>query len=199
MAVDVGANVGQWAMNLRRSGYTGRILSVEPLATAFRSLQRAAEGDPDWSVLQAAVGAVDGTATLHISKNSVSSSILEIQESHLDASPQSRVIAEEATVVRRLDSILQEHLDPGTRTFLKLDVQGFESHVLNGASKSLDSAMGLEIELSLVDLYAGQATYLDLISRISLLGFEPWHLEPVFTDPVTGRTLQVDGLFFRRD
>src|SRR5207247_2055417 len=55
--MDVGANAGQFARKLRSAiGYTGRILSFEPVTSAFDLLRLNAKGDPKWEVFKFALG-----------------------------------------------------------------------------------------------------------------------------------------------
>src|SRR5262245_57862738 len=62
LVFDVGANVGQYAINLRNSGYQGRIVSFEPTLNAFQTLKRLTAGDPSWDAVHCALGDFDGTA-----------------------------------------------------------------------------------------------------------------------------------------
>jgi hypothetical protein len=78
---------------------------------------------------------------------------------------------------------------------LKIDTQGHEWEVLDGATQALSRCVWLEIELSLVELYTGQRLLPELLSRLSGAGFNLIQLEPVFSDPRTGELLQVNGLF----
>ena len=199
--LDVGANRGQFAKNLRDTGFNGRIISIEPGSAAHESLTKAASGDPLWQILpRTAVGDRDGLTDLHISGNSgESSSILPMLAAHSDALPQSRYVATERVPLATLDTIAKQYLNGGDSTiFLKLDVQGFESEVLKGATKLLPDVAGLHVELCLVPLYRDQLLFNDMIEIVCRLGFELWSLIPGFLDQRTGRLLAVDGLFSRK-
>jgi hypothetical protein len=80
---------------------------------------------------------------------------------------------------------------------LKIDTQGYEWQVLDGAPDLLARSSAVLIELSLVPLYEGQHLWHECIARLEAAGLALWALEPVFVDPETGRTLQLDGLFLR--
>jgi hypothetical protein len=69
VVVDLGANTGQYGSMLRQHGYRGMILSYEPLPTAFRQLSAQSAGDANWQAFEAAVGAANGSVTLHVAGN----------------------------------------------------------------------------------------------------------------------------------
>jgi FkbM family methyltransferase len=74
---DVGANTGQFAMQVREQGFAGRIVSFEPLPEAHAGLVRNARGDAKWIVHErVALGAAPGDVRINVAANSVSSSIL---------------------------------------------------------------------------------------------------------------------------
>jgi hypothetical protein len=83
------------------------------------------------------------------------------------------------------------------RYFIKIDTQGFEWQVLEGASETLKNATGVLCELSLVPLYEGQRLWLEIVERLKLEGFTLWSLQQVFCDKRSGRSLQVDAIFFK--
>lgn len=198
--LDVGANSGQYAKNIRDAGFGGKIISVEPGSEAHGSLTRAAAGDPLWHILPPmALGKEDGFVELHVSANhGESSSILPILAASTDAMPESGYIATERVALATLDTVAKQYLNDGDcPVFLKLDVQGFESEVLKGATQLLPTIVGLQVELSLVPLYQGQLLFNDMINLLRGHGFELWSLIPGFLNPATGRLLQVDGLFLR--
>lgn len=198
LVIDVGANVGQFASELRNVGYKGQIVSFEPLSSAHRVLSKRARRDPLWTVHErCAVGDEDGETVIHVSANSVSSSILPMLDAHTSAAQSSAYVSEESTPVVRLDTVLPQYLERSRNAFIKIDTQGFEKQVLDGACTSLQRVQGVLCELSLVPLYEGQTLWQDMIARLESDGFHLWFLQPGFIDPKTGQSLQLDGAFFR--
>ena len=198
LILDVGANEGQFAEELLSLGYKGRMVSFEPLSEAHRKLERAAERYSGWTVHpRCALGAHDGEVTINIAGNSVSSSILPMMASHVSASAGSAYIGAEKTPVYRLDTAAEPYLRDALRPFLKIDAQGYEWQVLDGAGEILPRMSGVLCELSLVPLYEGQRLWLDIVSRLEGEGFTLWSMHRAFTDPRDGRTLQVDAAIFR--
>lgn len=198
LVLDVGANIGQFASGLRSVGFNGNIVSFEPLSDAYKLLSARAERDAKWQVhSRGAIGDYDGEVEINISGNSVSSSVLPMLEAHSAAAMQSAYVASETVPIFKLDTIVSEYLSGSNRCFLKIDAQGFEWQVLDGASETLVRAQGVLCELSLVPLYEGQRLWLDLIKRLENAGLVLWSIQKGFTDPRDGRTLQVDAIFFR--
>ena len=196
--LDIGANTGQFGAELREAGYRGRLVSFEPLSRAWEALNARARRDVDWSVHErGAIGDFDGEIEINVAANSVSSSVLPILEAHTGAAPGSAYVASEKVPMRCLDSVAGQYLVPGSRYLIKIDTQGFESQVLDGGSSTLAGAQGLLCELSLLPLYEGQQLWLDMIRRIEGEGFILWALQKGFTDARSGRTLQVNAIFFR--
>ncbi len=195
---DIGANVGQFGIQIRNVGYEGRIVSFEPLSEARKKLLYVSKNDQLWNVApQAAIGSEDGEIEIHIAGNSVSSSVLDMHDTHAHAAPDSSYVDNEKVQLRRLDSIGIEYIQPNSIFFMKIDTQGYEDRVLEGASKLLANVIGLQLELSFVPLYHGQCLYDEMMLKLKALGFELWGITPVFTDPDSGRLLQVDATFFR--
>lgn len=196
--LDIGANVGQFGRELRRAGFTGRIISLEPLAEAFAVLQRQAASDSSWITERSAVGAAVGTLTMNVAANSVSSSALPMLELHADAAPQSRYVTTEDVPATTVDELVKRHSVTPESTLLKIDVQGYEAPVLAGAAATLDRFAAVRTEMSLVPLYEGQVLFGEILNELNGRGFDLWQLEPGFVEPSTGRLLQADGVFFRR-
>lgn len=198
LVIDAGAHTGQYGRWLRELGYRGQILSIEPQAGANALLRRAARRDPRWRVLPPlALGDADGSADLTIAADSESSSLAAALPTLLDAAPGAAGRAVERVPLRRLDSLAPALIGRARAPFLKLDVQGYERRVLAGAAATLPLLRGLQLELSLTPLYAGEATLAEVAADLERAGFLLHGLTPGFTDPRDGRVLQVDALFAR--
>jgi FkbM family methyltransferase len=195
LVLDVGANIGQFGGDVRAFGYTGDMVSYEPMREAFTQLEGAAAGDPRWTPVRSAIGAEAGELELHIAGNSISSSLLPMADRHADIAPLSVYVGAEKVPVERLDAIAAEAVTAATAPFLKIDTQGYESLVLDGAEGILDQLVGIELELSLVTLYEGQALMGEMVERMGDAGFGLWALSPGLVDTNAGQTLQMDGIF----
>jgi FkbM family methyltransferase len=194
IVIDVGASRGQYATELRRHGYRGEIVSFEPVGEAFEHLVSAAAGDSRWTCHQMALGAVAEEAAIHVASNLASSSLLEMGDGLRSGAPWVSFTGVETVRVARLDDVLANK----GPCMLKLDVQGYEDRVLDGAPSTLARASLLQSELSIAELYAGQAHFRALIDRLDDAGFELVDLDPFFHDRADGRVLSIDALFAPR-
>ena len=113
--------------------------------------------------------------------------------------PKVRYIVTQKSTQVRLDDMVSELGGSGLRrAFLKVDVQGYEMAVLDGAAGLLRDGViiGLQLELSLVPLYEGAMTYREGLDWADSLGMTLMGLDPVFADPDSGQLLQADVVFF---
>ncbi len=194
--LDIGANVGQYAVGLRRSGYAGRIISCEPLSGAYGELARRATRDPAWLAVNAAVGREAGETDINVAANSYSSSILAMTQAHLDGAPDSVYVAVEHVELTTVEALVADYgIDP-ERTLLKIDTQGYEAEVLAGAGDLIGAFDGLQLELSFIELYAGQQLAEEALRTFRRHGYRMQNLETGFSDH-TGRLLQCDVLAVR--
>lgn len=198
--LDVGANRGNYGWMVRNTGYENQIISFEPLLAEFNELKRISEKDNNWIVKNFALGNMDGKILFNIAGNSYSSSILEMNESHKLAAPHSVYVGHQEAEIKKLDSIFGELTgNKEKKIFLKLDVQGYENQVLYGAEKTISEISGIELEMSLIELYKGERLMTEMIKYLDSCGFDLMTVEPEFTDPISSRLLQVNGIFFRNE
>jgi len=195
--LDVGANTGQYGSHLRAGGYKGKIISFEPLHDAYEALLSRANIDPAWSAFNLALGDFDGDSEINVSANSCSSSLLGMLPDHEKSAPHSIYIGKETVKINRLDTIFGECCGDSNNLYMKVDTQGYGEQVLSGARKSLERISGIQMEVSLVQLYENEALIEDIVGMLRQRGFAPMSIEPGFGDQVTGQLLQADFVFFR--
>mgnify|MGYP001470185354 CR=1 FL=1 len=196
---DIGANIGQFASEMRRKGFKGKIVSFEPLEDARKKLLVNSSKDSNWIIHEkTAIGDTNGFVDINLARNSVSSSILNMLETHSNAENNSIYIGKERTPIFTLDTIADIYLDDASNCFVKIDTQGYEWQVIEGAKNVLKKSKGVICELSLVDLYEKQRVWIDIIRRLEEEDFILWSLIRGFTDRRDGRSLQVDGVFLKK-
>lgn len=196
--LDVGANVGRYAEGLFDAGYGGRVVCFEPVSSAYRQLVRNSRRNSRWIVAtRCALADYDGEASINVSADLDSSSLLEPTNLARRIAPGVSCVRTETVPVRTLASAAQAYVEPDSRVFVKLDVQGAEEQVLSGAGALMDAIWGVQQEMSLFELYEDQKLFREMLDSRHLEGFELHALLPGFSDFKTGTLLQVDGVFFR--
>lgn len=186
--LDVGANLGQFRDLLRaKVGFQGPILSFEPVSAYAQVLDDRARFDPDWRVYPFALGSRSGEATINLMSSPGLPSLLrpDLEAMHaLLPRPDATVIGTERITIRRLDDVLSK-TDDGigkSRTFLKLDTQGYDLEVLKGATLSLRAIAALQTELSVLPIYQGMPDYRTVLDFVVAQGFDISGIFPVTED-----------------
>jgi len=198
--IDVGANTGQFAESLFDFGYKGKVISFEPVAACYDGLIKRAKNNENHIVAdRAAIGDVDGEIIINVSDDSVFSSILKIKDEHTKIRPKSRIVKEEKVNIYRLDSIIDKYIPKDeTSIMLKIDTQGFEKNVLDGAQESIKRLSGIKIEIPLVPIYNDtKFTFFEIIDFMKTNNFVPFNFNTEGVNLVTGRVFTIDGTFFK--
>ena len=196
---DVGANTGQFALSVFEDDYQGKIISFEPTSNVYKELTRNAEKFYKWKIHErAAVGETCGKVAINVAGNSaLSSSVLKMGKLHEENAPDSKYVNIEDVKLLTIDSIFADYFMQSDKCLLKIDVQGYEEQVLNGALNSIKKIDAVKIECSIFSLYEGDKTFEHYFQFFEQNGFGLFDIEPAFSNPVTGRLLQFDALFVR--
>lgn len=174
---DVGANRGQYATMLRRdAGFDGTILSFEPNPDIFSELERNASSDRRWHVFNMALSDFDGMASFNIMAADQFSS-LKAPSGEQDAifAERNRVTRTVDMQCRRLESLLPDlrRAHGFARPFLKMDTQGHDQSVCEGAGGALRDMAGVQTELGVRPIYEGGTGYRAMIDWLAEHGFVP--------------------------
>jgi FkbM family methyltransferase len=204
LVLDVGANVGQYAIKLRRNGFRGHIVSFEPVPAFASKLAKLAADDERWVVQQVALGSTDGLVPLRVQRT-FSSMLAASEYGKQRFAPLREGAVQEQIVevpLRRLDALLDELLrgvgtDRGlARVFLKMDTQGFDLEVFRGLGERLEQVVGLQSEMALLSIYEQMPRMPEALAVYEAAGFEISGLYPVTSEP-DGRVIEYDCVMVR--
>jgi FkbM family methyltransferase len=199
---DVGANVGQYATMLREAiGFEGPIISFEPIPELAAQLKHRAARDPNWHIEALALDREAGPASFNVMAESQFSSLRRPADDQPAIFKADNSVAREVQVMR---STIAVELPRWQRTlgfqrpFLKMDTQGNDLAVVEGAGDVLNSFVGLQSELAIRSLYAGAVGYADTIAGYQARGFEL----SAFVPNNSGHfplLVEMDCVMFRKD
>jgi len=200
LIIDVGANRGQFAHQLRSLGYTGTILSLEPQENLSETLMvQASKSNYKWTVLHGAAGDTVGELLLNKYVDGSFSSFHSPNQTAIDRFGDYLEPTETELVnIRPLDEwVAEAGFNHCKRIFLKTDTQGHDLAVLRGASSTLERSLLVMAEGSLIPLYDTVSTPHDLSELLSPLGFRSAGSYPVSFDERDLAAIELDCLFTR--
>ena len=182
--LDVGACMGGFRDFVRnRVGYTGLIISFEPVKKNAELLKRKYKDDQHLIVYNFALGDENTTAEINVTKNSDFSSFLNPDNSLVKKFKDvNTVVDTEVVKVKTLDSIIDSIKDKCSlnHTYLKIDTQGYDLKVMQGSLMSLSHIPALQTEASLLPIYNCMPSFSDTYAFLKeasfdISGFFPIH------------------------
>ncbi len=193
--VDIGANNGQWIAEVRSHGYTRDAICIEPLTANYNRLKVGISHNT--VAINCAVGNKNGYIYINRASNDgLSSSILKLDNYHINASPDITYTGREKVKISKLSKILKT--SKYKKAFIKIDTQGYEFEVLKSIDKkNFNMIYGFEIETNLVSTYKNSTLIEDVIRFLRIRGYKPLRIESGFGMPNFGQQLQVDILFVK--
>ncbi len=171
VCVDVGANEGQTISLLRKYFSRPQIYAFEPSSEMYSVLKSNGYGETV-EIHNMALGDSEGRRELTKFSLPVMNSLLKMDPSPDNPFRDLDAVASEWVEVTTLDKFIREHQI--TRVdFLKVDTQGFDLRVLQGAAESLASGVvrNVYVELNFVPMYSGQSSAREIESFLQGLGF----------------------------
>jgi FkbM family methyltransferase len=192
--LDIGANEGQFAREVRSTLPTAAIYSFEPLPGPVAKMRTLMRGDRNFEAFQLALGDKNGWAEFEENDFSAASSLLPVAARTLQAWPQTAGRRKTTVEVQTLDSWAEGRRIEGPY-LVKLDVQGYEDKVIEAGRGVIRGAEVVISEVSFVELYKNQALF-DTIHRLMAgLGFRLQGMIQNGYEPASGEILSADAIF----
>jgi FkbM family methyltransferase len=192
--LDIGANIGQFAREIRQVLSEARIISFEPLGDCYRQLTANFANDKNFTALNLALGNKKERAIINKSAYAPSSSLLPMAATHQTLFPHTKEHQTESIEVRRLDD-LAPTLKLEKEMLIKVDVQGYEDRVIAGGPQTFADARFVILEIAFAILYEGQPSFDDLYRNLRALNFSYRGSLGQKINPSSGEILSEDLLF----
>jgi len=199
---DVGAFNGYTGHFLRNKvGFAGTILSFEPLPEPFQALQEASRSDDRWHAFNVGLGAESGEREMNVMNKLWFSSFLAPSAATPSNMAARNVVT--STVRVRVETLANRYDDLAsqygfTRPFLKMDTQGFDLQVFRGALTRIDRFLGLQSEMSVIQIYHGMPDWKEALAAYEQAGFAVCGFFPVSSDDQL-RAVEFDAVMVRAD
>lgn len=194
--LDVGAYKGFFSKAAHRVFPEAKIIAFEPLVDCYNELALLKESIKNFECFNIALSNKKEKSIIHRSSFAGSSSLLAMSDIHKNAFPD--------TAGEVIENISTELLDDFLLTrkltlpiLLKIDVQGYENYVLDGARETLKNCDFIICEMSFRELYKGQMLFKEMYCLMKDLGFQFAGPMSELLDPHTSEVLQIDGLFIK--
>jgi len=195
--IDVGANTGQFSLLVRNLLPTAKIIAFEPIPKCHIALNESFKADPNFESYNMALGSESGEIAFEQNQFTPSSSILPLGKAHLQAYPFASKTAQIKVQLGRMDVVLAERTFKG-ELLVKIDTQGYEAQVIDGANKVIQRASCVIAEVSFKECYIGQVLFDGVYQRLLSLGLTFAGFVDQGLDPTDGSVLQANAIFIRQ-
>lgn len=186
--IDIGAS-GGFKENWVRANRYLQMIGFEPDDRSLADLMKSEEF-PNIKYLNTALYKEKRSLDFYLTRKQQLSSMLEPNREFLDRFPEAErfdVVGTKRISTDTLDSQLQEHKINDV-DFIKLDTQGSELFILQGATEILrNSVFGLEIELEFVPMYDDQPLFAEVDNFVKDFGFQLFDLRPCYWKRLVGK------------
>lgn len=195
-------------------GLQSRWKQMLPYLQAFlfepdeRSFRRIAQNNDGLTYLNYALGGKEETVRLNLTRKPQCSSIYLPNRSFIDQFPDAHrfdVMGDTEVNLTTLDKLRETNVIPRI-DFIKIDVEGYEHEILNGAKTLLgQEVIGIEVEVEFQSIRQGQPLFCDIHELLSQRGFVLYDIRftywkrrgPLQTGQAKGQIVFGDAIYFR--
>ncbi|MBN2514367.1 MAG: FkbM family methyltransferase [Sedimentisphaerales bacterium] len=196
---DVGAYHGYITSKYKSLFPTAQIYSFEPFTESFAILEKRTQNNPDIHSYNLALSNKTGTAEFRINSSAETNSLFATDTNA--ANSWGAGLMETHNVVTVNTTTLDEFVDTHRIEkidLLKIDVQGAEYLVLEGAQKTLakNSIKIIYSEIITTATYENQKNFSEIVSLFYNFGFELYNFYNIY--PTKRQIMTMDAIFVRK-
>lgn len=196
--IDVGASHGNFIELVRGIHPSCAVVAFEPLPKPFTVLMNKFPNDQSVKLYNIAIGNKIGEIQFYENDYSFSSSVLRLGDRHIEEFPYAKSVSSKLVQIDCLDNVIEKGQVQGP-ILLKIDVQGLEKEVIEGAIKILSLVDYLLIEVSFEKLYEGQSLFEEINQTLNSLGLFYNGSYGQLYSSTNGKILQADAFYTRRN
>jgi FkbM family methyltransferase len=199
MVFDVGANVGQYALHLRRRlGYGGPIHSFEPIPRVAEQMLQTSRSDPSWKTWTCGIGRRRERRQFNVMLGDQFSSFLDPSAKYAGRFHGQHSVVEviEVDVITLDDAVRNAPIF--SKGLLKLDTQGTELEVLEAEPASIKLFSAIQIEVAFQQIYDGAPGFQDVAAKMTSMGYALCALFPNNGGHFP-HLLEMDAVFLKRE
>jgi FkbM family methyltransferase len=194
--VDIGANEGNWTSQVLRVFPEADVIAAEPGSEPRAILEARFAGRRNVTIDRRAVSDSTGSATFHVTRWSVFSSLLPPAAALHELYGAAGSSTEELDTVQVETVTLDELVGDRHVSILKLDVQGGELAVINGGHEALQHTDCVLVEVLFVEHYQGDTTFPGIHAAMTEQSFQLIDISRPFRDG-DGPALWADACYAR--
>jgi FkbM family methyltransferase len=168
---DIGAHLGSWSEMCQSIFKPEQCVLFEPQKELQDRARARQPVGANWKFQDVALGKTDELQTMYVTENCSASSMLQPVVSGVPSTWGTRPVSQTETRIATLDKLaVTESLPPPD--LVKIDVQGYEGHVIAGGRELLSKAQRIVVEVSLHPIYQDQSLLPEIASTFTGWGFE---------------------------
>lgn len=168
---DIGAHLGGWSEMCQSIFGPRQCFLFEPQPDYQEKARALQPQGADWQVLPVALGDKEQAELMYVTQNAAASSMLAPLEGGVPKDWGTGIVAQKKVQVVALDHLVASRNLPWPE-LVKIDVQGYEGHVIAGGQNVLSKAQRIIVEVSLRAIYSEQALLPEVLQTLSSWGFE---------------------------
>jgi FkbM family methyltransferase len=198
--IDVGANVGQFALEISKFLPKAFVYSFEPQKHEYSTLIQNCNQLKNFRAFNLGLGDSEGSSAIHKCSYTPGSSMLQMTSLTRGVFQNLKDVthtSEDITIAKLDDMVANKQVVIGENILIKVDVQGFEDKVISGGINTFQKAKIVIIEVCFYELYTGQPLFSGIYSILTRIGFTYKGDINICFHEKNGKPIFSDALFIR--